>query len=70
MYGSQCWTVDKKMEQSIRMLRWMSEETREGKKTSEYIRISIGVVPIAGKLRENKLRQLTLKTDKTEKMRV
>jgi len=52
MYGSNCWTVDRKTEQKMRML--MSGMTREDKIRNKYIR----VVLIVDKMRENRLRLL------------
>ena len=47
MNGTECWAVDRKIEQRIsgaemRMLMWMSIITREDKIRNEYIRGSIG----------------------------
>jgi hypothetical protein len=61
LYGSECWAVDKKIEQrmsvaEMRMLRWMSGVTREDRIRNEYVRGSIGVAPIGDKMRENRLR--------------
>ena len=61
LYGSECWAVDKKIEQrmsvaEMRMLRWMSGVTREDRIRNEYLRGSIGVAPIGDKMRENRLR--------------
>ncbi|XP_050532668.1 uncharacterized protein LOC126900777 [Daktulosphaira vitifoliae] len=61
MYGSECWTVDNKVEQrmsvvEMRMLRWMSGMTRKDRIRNEHIRGSIGVASIADKMRENRLR--------------
>ena len=46
-----CWAVGRKIEQrmsvaEMRMLRWMSGVTREGKIRNEFIRGSIGVASI------------------------
>jgi len=50
--------VDKRMEPSmnnseIRILRWMSEVTREHRILNEYVRGHISVVSIVDKVREN-----------------
>jgi hypothetical protein len=39
----------------MRMLRWMSEVTRDYRIRDEYVRGSIGVASIEDKIRENRL---------------
>ena len=39
----------------MRMLRWMSGKTRNDKIRNEFIRGSLGVVPIGDKIRESRL---------------
>jgi len=61
LYGSECWMVDKKIEQitsvaEMRTLRWMSGVTREDRIRNEYVRGCIGVSSIVDKTRENRLR--------------
>lgn len=63
MYGSECWTTNRKMEQIMRatemgMLRWTSGLAREDGIRNEFIRCSIGVTPITGKTREDSLIRL------------
>ena len=77
LYGSECWAVDKKTEQRLsvaemRMLRWMSGVTREDRIRNEYIRGSLGVASIVGKLRENRLRWFghVKRREETEAVRV
>ena len=77
MYGTECWAVDRKIEQrmsvaEMRMLRWMSGVTREDKIRNEYIRGSIGVASIVDKMRENRLRWLghVLRREETEAVRL
>jgi hypothetical protein len=40
----------------MRMLKWMSEVTREDRIRNEYVRGSIGVASIVDKIRENRLK--------------
>jgi nonsense-mediated mRNA decay protein 3 len=59
LYGSKCWTINRRIEQSvaeIRMLRWMSGVSREDRIKNEYVRGSIGVASILDKMRDNRLR--------------
>jgi hypothetical protein len=63
MYGTKCWVVNRKTEQrmsveKMRMLRWMSGVTRDGKMRNEYIRGSIGVASIVDRMRKNRLTSL------------
>jgi hypothetical protein len=53
LYGSECWVVDRRIEQSMsiagmRMFRWMSGATRDDRMKNEYMR-SIGVVSIVSR---------------------
>jgi len=55
LYGSECWAVDKKIEQrmglvEMRMLRWMSRVTRKDRIKNEYVRGSIGIALIVDKM--------------------
>jgi hypothetical protein len=57
LYGSKCWAVDRRIEQSMsimemRMFRWMSEVTRENIIRNEHVRGSIGVASMVNKMRE------------------
>ena len=77
MYGTECWAVDRKIEQrmsvaEMRMLWWMSGVTREDKIRNEYIRGSIGVASIVDKMRENRLRWFghVLRREETEAVRL
>ncbi|XP_050541046.1 uncharacterized protein LOC126905416 [Daktulosphaira vitifoliae] len=61
MYGSECWEVDKKVEQrmiaaKMRILRWLSGMTRKDRIRDEHIRGSKGVASIVDKMTENRLR--------------
>lgn len=63
VYGSECWAVDKTIEQRIgiakmSMLKWINGVISEDKIKNEYKRGSIGVASIIVKMRENKLRWL------------
>jgi hypothetical protein len=40
----------------MRMLRWMSEVTRNNRKRNEYVRSCVGAALIVNKIRENRLR--------------
>jgi hypothetical protein len=42
----------------MRMLKWMSEVTREDRIRNEYVRSSIGVASVVNKMRENRLDSL------------
>lgn len=59
LYGSECWTVDNKIEQRmrvtvIRILRLISRVTREDKIRNEYVRASIEVISIVN-MKKNRL---------------
>ena len=61
LYGSECWAARKDHVQKLcvaemRMLRWMCGKTKKDKIRNEHIRRNVGVVPLALKLRENRLR--------------
>src|SRR5450432_2740227 len=56
-----CWPIKKEHVNKLsvaemRMLRWMCGKTRRDKIRNETIRKWVGVAPIEGKLRENRLR--------------
>jgi hypothetical protein len=57
LYGSECWVIDKRIEQSMsvaemRMLRWTSGVTKEVKIRNEYVRGGNSVASILDKMRE------------------
>jgi len=63
MYGLECCAIDKTMKRKMnvmemRMLRWMIRVTIKDRIRNEYIRGSVGVVPIVDKLHENRLKWL------------
>ena len=57
LYGAECWAANKQVHKmsvaEMRMLRWMSDKTRKDKIRNEFIRWSLGVVPIGDKMRES-----------------
>lgn len=58
LYSSECWEVDKKLEQKIsveemRMLRWMNSMMREDRIRKEYVLENIGVPSIVIEMRKN-----------------
>ena len=61
LYGSECWALKGQHEHKMgvaemRMLRWMSGHTRNGKFQNDYIREKTGVAPIEEKMTEATLR--------------
>ncbi|VDL76809.1 unnamed protein product [Nippostrongylus brasiliensis] len=61
LYGAECWPATKEVERRLsvmemKMLRWMAGVTRLDHVTNADIRERFGVVPIAEKLRETRLR--------------
>lgn len=61
LYGAECWATNKQQVHKMsvaemRMLRWMSGNTRKNKIRNEFIRGSLGVAPIGDKMRESRLR--------------
>ncbi|EYB97808.1 hypothetical protein Y032_0137g2036 [Ancylostoma ceylanicum] len=61
LYGAECWPVTKEVERRLsmmetKMLRWTSGITRADRIHDEKIRERFGIVPIADKLREIRLR--------------
>jgi len=64
--------VDKKIDQRMRMLMWMSGVTGEDKISNGYTRGSIGAVSVVDKMRENSLRWLEriLRRDETKAARL
>ncbi|KAE8726473.1 Glutathione reductase, cytosolic [Hibiscus syriacus] len=61
VYGSECWAIKKdhvrRMEAAeMRMLRWACGRTLWDMTSNSAIRMSLGVVPVAEKLREGRLR--------------
>ncbi|VDP04025.1 unnamed protein product [Heligmosomoides polygyrus] len=60
-YAAECWPVKKKIESRLsvmetRMLRWTAGVTRLDRVRNDTIRQRFGIVPIADKLREARLR--------------
>jgi hypothetical protein len=60
-YGSEYWAGDRRKQQSMsvaytKMLRWMSEVTKEDRIRDEYTRGRTGLVSIVDKIRENRPR--------------
>jgi len=77
MYGSECWTINRNIEQRIgvvemRMLRWTNEVTTKHKISNDYIKGSIGVASIVDKMRVFRLRWLRnyLRREETEAVRL
>ena len=61
LYGIECWVIKKmhihKMSvMEMRMLRWISGNTRKDRIQNEKIRLNIGLTPIDVKMRESRLR--------------
>ena len=61
LYGSECWPVKKNFEHKMevtemRMLRWMCGHTLMDRIRNQEFRDKLGVAPISGKMRENRLR--------------
>jgi len=61
LYGTECWAVKSQHENQLsvvemRMLRWMSGETRRDRIRNDTIRERVGVAPIVEKSVENRLR--------------
>ncbi|VDL82448.1 unnamed protein product [Nippostrongylus brasiliensis] len=61
LYGAECWPATKEVERRLsvmemKMLRWMAGVTRLDHVTNADIRERFGVIPIAEKLRETRLR--------------
>ncbi|XP_025413923.1 uncharacterized protein LOC112686036 [Sipha flava] len=61
LHDSKYWVVDRKIKQSMcvaemSMLRWMIGVARKDRIWNEYMRDSIGVSSIMGKMRKNRLR--------------
>jgi len=61
LYGTDCWAVKSQHKSKVsvaemKMLRWMSGQTRQDRIRNDTIRERVGVAPIAKKLVENRLR--------------
>ncbi|VDP55954.1 unnamed protein product [Heligmosomoides polygyrus] len=61
MYGAECWPATKEVETRLsvmetKMLRWTAVVTRMDRIRNDAIRQKFGVVPIADKMREARLR--------------
>lgn len=61
LYGSEYWADCKRIEQNMsiaemRLLKWMSEVTKENRIKNEYVRSSVDVVSKTNKKRENRLK--------------
>ncbi|XP_057540068.1 uncharacterized protein LOC130818029 [Amaranthus tricolor] len=61
LYGNECWPVKKSFEykmevKEMRMLRWMCGHILMDRIRNQEFRDKLGVAPISGKMRENRLR--------------
>ena len=61
LYGTECWPVKKIFEHKMkvtemRMLRWMCGHTLMAQIRNQEFREKLGIAPIFGKMRENRLR--------------